>query len=70
MFDELIARIRRRQAELGFELNRVTDPYHLSGLLERYAEDYGHFLDETWQMVKELEEIDNDSIYQKENDQT
>ena len=60
MFEELIAKIRRREVEFSCELCRVTDPYYLGGILSRYVEDFGHFYDEATQMVKELEEIDNE----------
>ena len=60
MFEELIARVRRKQAEFEFELVRVSDPYRLSHLLKKYTEDFDDFFSETLQMVKELEGIDNE----------
>jgi hypothetical protein len=55
MFEELMSRVRRGQAEFEFELARTEDPYRLSHLLAKQAENMGHFYDDSKCMVRELE---------------
>ena len=57
MYEELIARVNRAQAEFAFELARCEDPYRLAQILTDSAENMGHLFDEANQMVKELEEL-------------
>lgn len=56
MFDELIARVRRAQAEFGFELARTFDPYRLDSLLNKHQSNIRNFQCDAETMVKELEE--------------
>jgi len=56
MFDELVARLRRRQAEFDFELARCEDAYRLKYLLERYGLDIMALNADASEMVRELED--------------
>lgn len=57
MFEELIARVRRRQAEFEFELARTEDPYRLFHLLDSHRHTMLVFSIDAKNMVRELEEI-------------
>ena len=57
MYEELISRVLRKQAEFDFELARTTDPYRLAHLLDEYAKTIAAFQVDANQMVKELEDI-------------
>ena len=57
MYEELISRVLRKQAEFDFELVRTTDPYRLAHLLDEYAKTITAFQVDADQMVKELEDI-------------
>lgn len=56
MFEELLARLRRRQAEFDFELARCEDPYRLKYLLERFGMDIMSLNADASEMVRELED--------------
>ena len=56
MFEELMTRVRRAQAEFEFELARTTDPYRLEQLCNSHAVKMASFKWDAGDMVKELEE--------------
>ena len=58
MFEELIARVRRAQAEFEFELARTDDPYRLNGLLHKQSLAMQSLKADASAMVRELEELD------------
>lgn len=55
MFDELIANVRRVQAEYDFELARCTDVYRLAHVLEQLRLRMTMLEGEAKEMVRELE---------------
>jgi len=57
MYEELIARVNRSQAEFAFELARCEDPYRLAHLLSVHCIKMGWLQCDANQMVKELEEL-------------
>ena len=57
MFEELIARVRRTQAEFEFELARCEDPYRLQNLLHNHIDTLSNLHRDALSMVKELEEL-------------
>ena len=57
MFEELIARVRRTQAEFEFELARTTDPYRLMLITALHKLRMETFSEEADEMVRELEEV-------------
>ena len=59
MFDELITRVRRAQAEFEFELARTFDPYRLDSLLDKHQNTIREFQCDAETMVSELEEGDS-----------
>ena len=56
MFDELISRVRRSQAEFEFELARTTDVYRLLSLSQQHQNTMWSFAVDAAEMVRELEE--------------
>jgi hypothetical protein len=60
MFEELIAKVRRVQAEFEFELSRTYDPYRLQNLCEKHKEAMLNFSIDAEIMVDELEGLDNE----------
>ena len=59
MFEELIARVRRTQAEFEFELARTHDPYRLKSLLLKHSIDMASLHADAGDIVTELEELDD-----------
>ena len=57
MFEELMAKIRRRQAEFDFEMSRCEDVYRLERLLCQFQRDMTYLWLNAEGMVKELEEV-------------
>ena len=58
MFEELITRVRRTQAEFEFELARTFDPYRLKSLLLKHSIDISSLHADALDMVIELEDLD------------
>ena len=56
MFEELMSRVRRAQAEFEFELARTLDPYRLDSLLDKHQSIIRGFQCDAETMVEELEE--------------
>ena len=59
MYEELIARVNRAQAEFAFELARCEDPYRLAHLLLAHCIKVEDLECEAAKMVIELEELDD-----------
>ena len=57
MFEELIARVRRSQAEFEFELSRTFDPYRLHNLLMNHEHAICGFKKDAFELLRELEEL-------------
>jgi hypothetical protein len=57
MFEELISKVRRAQAEFEFELSRTEDPYRLQYLCKTHQLRMEAFKIEAGGMVRELEEV-------------
>ena len=58
MFEELIAGVRRSQAEFEFELARTTDPYRLETLCKGHAVKMANFKWDAGDLVTELEDTE------------
>lgn len=56
MFEELMNRVRRAQAEFEFELTNTNDPYRLQYLCKTHQLRMEAFKIEAGGMVRELEE--------------
>ena len=59
MYEELIARVNRSQAEFAFELARTNDPYRLEHLLLEQVSRLELLRLDVNSMVRELEELDD-----------
>ena len=57
MYEELIARVNRAQAEFAFELARCEDPYRLQNMLHNHIDTLSNLHRDALSMVKELEEL-------------
>ena len=56
MFEELMSKVRRAQAEFEFELARTFDTYRLQNLLHNHCDTMSNLHSDAVDMVKELEE--------------